>query len=101
MDEEQKIRMNDVFLELAPEQAHVFIDGYLESAKEFIDTNVEEEAKIYFETVLNHYGILSKDQVDYHLSKSEILELYNNYSQDVYVNKDSQNNINSMNSGCK
>ena len=101
MDEEQKIRMNDVFLELAPEQAHVFIDGYLESAKEFIDTNVDEEAKIYFETVLNHYGILSKDQVDYHLSKSEILELYNNYSQDVYVNKDSQNNINSMNNGLK
>lgn len=84
--DEKRLHMNDIFLELEPECAFIMIDDRLENVREHINTNVETESTIYLETVLEYYGILSEEQTDYNLSKSEILDLYNNYSTDVYVN---------------
>ena len=84
--------MNKISLELSPEYAFITIDNRMENVTEEVNTDVKTESMIYLETVLEHYGILSEDKTDYHLSRDEILELYNNYSQDVYVNGNNPQN---------
>ena len=97
--EDGRMPMNYIFLELEPGRAYTWIYGYLENVSEFIYTDIEiPYVKIYLETVLDYYGILSNDQVEYSFSKSEILELYNKYVQDVYSNKllEERENINTI-----
>ena len=89
---EKQINMNKISLELSPEYAFITIDNRMENVTEEVNTDVKTESMIYLETVLEHYGILSEDKTDYHLSRDEILELYNNYSQDVYVNGNNPQN---------
>lgn len=93
-----RLKMNHIFLERGTNKSHIWINGNKENIEECTNNLIEKNAKIYLETVLDYYGILSEKQEDYVLSKSEVLELYNNYSRDIYINKDNNHINNSISS---
>ena len=88
--DDKKMPMNEVILDLIPEHAYLWVDGYLEGVSSKINTNVNEEYNIFLETVLDYYGIISEEKTDYTFSKDEVLQLYDKYSEEVCTNDNIQ-----------
>lgn len=93
-EEERKILLNSVFLDVYPNEINLVINGESKNVEEVIEENNETSDRVYLETVLDYYGILSEDQQEYQFSEPEILELYNNYYKDNINKNDTNNNQN-------
>ena len=49
-----------------------------------IDINLVDNV-VYFKDVLEYYGLLNEDTLEYHYTKEEIIELFTNYFQDIQL----------------
>ncbi len=102
--------LNSIYLNLSPNETYLVVDYMCINVEKYVDDDGKTEDDIYLETVLDYYGILSEEQQDYYLSQTQILELYNSYSHDVYIDKNDitnsknimvTNNLNNMSSSIK
>lgn len=87
---DETLNMNEIRLNMNHNTTYMMIRSYLKETQGLIDGDGKTTATIYLETVLDYYGILQEDQQEYHFSEGELLELYNNYSHDVYIDKENR-----------
>ena len=85
-DLELETTLNRVMLDIGPGYADIWYDGIIDSAKSHISFDIDSRETVYLETVLNHYGYLDGKTHNFSLSKNQILELYNMYINDIYLN---------------
>ena len=90
-ENEEKIMLNNVFLQMTANESHLMVGNYYSSSVEdYLSYTGDEYYEIFFETVLDYYGLLVDDKTEYTFSKDEILNLYIKYVDEVY-NKENTN----------
>ena len=88
------VPFNEVYLELMSSESHLCIGFlYSSSVEDEIQYDGDEYHEIFLETVLDYYGLLSKDQSEYSITEDEILNLFKNYVSDIYSNTNENTNF--------
>ena len=75
------VRMNDCY---------IYCDKLVinsENQIEIFEFNVIYYDNIYLETVLDYYGLLSKDIHSYKLTKEQLIDLFSDYTNEIYGDK--------------
>lgn len=87
---DETLNMNEIRVNMYPDTTSMSIRSYFKETQDSIDSDGKTTETIYLETVLDYYGMLEEDKENYHFSEENLLELYNNYTHDVYIDRENK-----------